>query len=165
MAYLLDANVFIKAKNDEYAFELCPGFWTWLDRANAAGIVFSIDAVRDELLGRQDELTDWARSKGPEFFQPPDQELVSRLMVLSAWTRGADYTQGAKNEFLGSGADSYLVAHAMAHGHTVVTLEQVDQKKSRIKIPEAAIPHNVKCLRPYEMLRIEGARFVLEGPA
>lgn len=165
MAYLLDANVFIKAKNDEYGFELCPGFWAWLDQSNAAGIVFSIDAVRDELLGRGDELTDWARAKGADFFLRPDEDVVSNLQRLSAWARGADYTDGAKAEFLGSGADSYLLAHAMAHGHTVVTLEQVDQRKSRIKIPEAAIPHNVKCLRPYEMLRIERARFVLEEAA
>jgi uncharacterized protein DUF4411 len=33
MAYLLDTDVFIQAKNLHYAFDVCPGFWSWLDRA------------------------------------------------------------------------------------------------------------------------------------
>lgn len=27
MAYLLDANVFIQAKNRHYGFDFCPAFW------------------------------------------------------------------------------------------------------------------------------------------
>ncbi|HVW88415.1 MAG TPA: DUF4411 family protein [Gaiellaceae bacterium] len=34
MAYLLDANVFIQAKNLHYSFDFCPAFWDWLDRAH-----------------------------------------------------------------------------------------------------------------------------------
>ncbi len=30
MAYLLDANVFIQAKNLHYGFDFCPGFWAGL---------------------------------------------------------------------------------------------------------------------------------------
>ena len=30
MAYLLDANVFIQAKNLHYGFDFCPAFWDWL---------------------------------------------------------------------------------------------------------------------------------------
>ncbi len=29
--YLFDANVFIEAKNRYYAFDICPGFWEWMD--------------------------------------------------------------------------------------------------------------------------------------
>ena len=42
MAYLLDTNVFIEAKNRYYSFEVCPGFWDWIVAENAAGHVFSI---------------------------------------------------------------------------------------------------------------------------
>ena len=31
MAYLLDANVFIQAKNLQYGFDFCPAFWDWLE--------------------------------------------------------------------------------------------------------------------------------------
>ena len=49
MTYLLDANVFIAAKNLHYGFDFCPAFWDWLDAANRAEKVFSIEKVGDEL--------------------------------------------------------------------------------------------------------------------
>jgi hypothetical protein len=48
MAYLLDANVFIQAKNLHYGMDFCPAFWDWLLDANRKGKVFSIEAVGDE---------------------------------------------------------------------------------------------------------------------
>jgi len=36
VAYLLDSDVLIRAKNDHYGFDFCPGFWDWLEAANAA---------------------------------------------------------------------------------------------------------------------------------
>lgn len=71
MTYLLDANIFIQAKNLHYGFDFCPAFWDWLEHENAA-----------------------------------------------------------------------------------------DGRK-KIKIPNACIGLNVKCMSPYEMLRTEKARFVL----
>jgi hypothetical protein len=37
MAYLLDANVFIQAKNLHYGMDFCPAFWDWLLDANRKG--------------------------------------------------------------------------------------------------------------------------------
>lgn len=58
MAYVLDSNVFIEAKNRYYAFDICPGFWDWLHAAHESGQVFSIEAVKQELTSRDDELTE-----------------------------------------------------------------------------------------------------------
>ena len=71
MAYLLDSNVFIQAKNLYYGMDFCPAFWEWLVNANQAGSVLSTQKVRDELLAGDDELADWARQRGEEFFLPP----------------------------------------------------------------------------------------------
>jgi len=60
MAYLLDANVFIQAKNLHYGFDFCPAFWEWLTTNNAAGRVFSIAKVGDEIEAGDDELSEWA---------------------------------------------------------------------------------------------------------
>jgi hypothetical protein len=49
MAYLLDTNVFITAKQRYYGFQLCPGFWDWLIDANGRGLVFSHQQVLSEL--------------------------------------------------------------------------------------------------------------------
>jgi hypothetical protein len=49
MAYLLDANVFIEAKNRYYGLDFCPAFWEWLIVSNTSGLVFSIEKVADEI--------------------------------------------------------------------------------------------------------------------
>lgn len=60
MAYLLDADVFIRAKRLHYGFDFCPAFWAWLIEKNAAGQVFSIEKVGDEVMAIEDELSEWA---------------------------------------------------------------------------------------------------------
>ena len=48
MACLLDANVFIQAKNLHYGFDFCPAFWDWLDESHRRRRAFGIEEVRDE---------------------------------------------------------------------------------------------------------------------
>ena len=160
MSYLLDANVFIQAKNLHYGLDFCPAFWDWLIEANAAFTVFSIEKVGDEIVAGADELSTWAAARGPAFFLKPDAALLPALGSVSAWATGQGYQPAAVSTFL-QVADYYLVAHALAHGHTVVTHEKAEQSVKRIKIPNACISVGVKCMTPYEMLRLERARFVL----
>ncbi len=163
MIYLLDANVFIQAKNLHYGFDFCPAFWSWLEGANADGRVHSIEKVRDEILAGDDELTDWAKQRGDAFFLKPDQPIVPSLAVVSTWAQGAGYEPAAVNTFLQVG-DYYLVAHAHAHQLVVVTHEVAANSTKKIKIPNPCIALDVKCMTPYEMLRVERARFIL-GPS
>ena len=58
-------------------------------------------------------------------------------------------------------ADYYLVAQALSGNHTVVTHEVPSASKRKIKIPDACIGLGIKCMSPYETLRMERARFVL----
>ena len=71
MAYLLDANVFIQAKNLHYGFDFCPAFWDWLDEANRRRKVFSIERVLDELLAGDDKLSQWADERSSTFSYHP----------------------------------------------------------------------------------------------
>lgn len=162
MAYLLDADVFIRAKNDHYSFDMVPAFWDWLDRANQRGLVHSVKRIREELLAGDDELTEWAKVRHDEFFLQPDDDTVTALAVVSTWATGEErFTQGAVATFLGS-ADLYLVAHAVAHGDTVVTHEKpAPLAEKGIKIPDACQGVGVPFVSPFEMLGAENARFVL----
>jgi len=163
MAYLLDTNIFIQAKNDYYGFDLCPGFWDWLKQQNEAGEVFSIGPVQAELAAGQDELAAWARAQGTQFFLPFDQDATLAMGEVSQWAQGTDYLDAAKREFLDV-ADSLLVAYAKAHNHTVVTHEVFNPTqpgKKKIKIPAACHAFGVPHVRTFEMLRQEGASFVL----
>jgi hypothetical protein len=149
MAYLLDANVFIQAKNLHYGLDFCPAFWEWLIANNAGRTVFSIEKVGDEIAAGGDELSDWAAQRGDGFFLKPDAALLPVLGTVSAWANGQNYEPAAVNTFL-QVADYYLVAHALAHRHTVVTHEIASA---------ACIGLNIKFMTPYEMLRRERARF------
>ncbi len=75
-AYLIDSNVFIQAKNLHYGFDFCPAFWNWLVEQNDAGTVASIDKVADELQAGDDELAEWAATRGNKFFLPPDDAVL-----------------------------------------------------------------------------------------
>lgn len=164
MAYLLDANIFIQAKNLHYGFDFCPAFWEWVDAGCAAGTVLSIERVGDELVGGGDELATWAQQRIDSFFVKPDAAVVQSLQATSAWANGAGYEPAAVNTFL-QVADYYLVAQAHAHNHVVVTHEIAANSTKRIKIPNACIDLGVKCMTPFAMLRAEKARFVLRSSA
>lgn len=161
MAYLLDANVFIQAKNLHYGFDFCPAFWDWIEQENAGGRVLSIDRVRDELIGGDDELAAWAAARAG-FFVEAEPAIIPSLQAVSRWANGASYEPAAVATFL-QVADYYLVASALAREHVVVTHEVVAHSTKKIKIPNACIALGVGCITPYEMLRRERARFVL-GP-
>lgn len=160
MAYLLDANVFIQAKNLHYGLDFCPAFWAWLIEGNGNGIVFSIEKVEDEIAAGADELSQWAAGRGTGFFLPPDSAVVPAFGTVSAWVNADGYEPAAVSTFL-QDADYFLVAHALAHGHIVVTHEVAAATTKKVKIPNACIGVGVKCMTPFEMLRRERARFVL----
>jgi hypothetical protein len=164
MSYLLDADVFIRAKNLHYGFDFCPAFWEWLVQENGTGRVSSIEKVGDEVLAVADELSEWAKKRGPRFFRPPDQSTFPALAAVATWANGQQYEPAAVSTFLQAG-DYYLVAQALAGKHTVVTHEVPSASTKKIKIPDACIGLGVKCMTPYEMLRVERARFVLGAPA
>lgn len=161
--YLLDANIFIQAKNLHYGFDFCPAFWEWLVKQNGAGKVASIEKVADELYAGEDELSDWASAQGDGFFLPPDDAVLPALRTVSNWASGQDYEPAAVATFL-QVADYWLVAQALAHEYTIVTHEVPADTTRKIKIPNACIGLGLRCASPYEMLRRERARFVL-GPA
>ena len=162
MSYLLDSDVFIQAKNLHYGLDFCPAFWDWLIATNTAGLVFSTEKVGDEIDAGADELATWAAARGDGFFLKPDAAILPALATVSSWATGQNYEPAAVSTFL-QVADFYLVAHALAHGHVVVTHEVAAASTKKIKIPNACIGVGVKCMSPFEMLRHERARFVL-GP-
>lgn len=160
--YLLDTNVFIEAKNRYYAFDLAPGFWDWLEADSSAGIIGSIDEVRDELAAGADDLAEWIRTR-PHMFASADAATAVKLGELAQWASNGQFTQAAVDEFLNV-ADYYLIAHAAAHGHTVVTHEgfQANARK-RILIPNACSAFGVPYCTTFTMLRSRSVRLNLDS--
>jgi len=158
--YLLDANVLITAKNLYYGFDLCPGFWDWLDAAHERESVGSIEQVCDELTEGTDPLSDWAGARRGGFFMESEPALLPALGKVSQWASGAGYRRSAVDEFFRV-ADYQLVATALAFDHTLVSLEVASATKKRVKIPDVCLALGIKHVSPFVMLSRERARFVL----
>lgn len=150
----------MSAKNLHYGLDFCPAFWQWLVDGGAKGSVLSIDKVADEIAAGSDDLTEWAKSQGKGLFRATDANVAEQFGKVSVWTTSQQYEPAAISTFL-QVADFYLIAHALAGGHTVVTHEKPANSFRRIKIPDVCVGLGVSFMTPYQMLRIEKARFVL----
>lgn len=163
MAYLLDSNTLIQAKNEYYAFDLCPGFWDWIDREFAASNLFSIERVKTELQDGNDDLAQWAKVRPSGFFLPDDAASLGEMRTVSTWVQSQNFRPDAKRDFL-AGADPFLIAYARAHGHTVVTHEvYIPGQLRKVKIPAVCQGLNVPYERTFQVLRNRQAAFVLQG--
>ena len=155
--YLLDASSMIEAKQRYYRFGLPPGRWYWarLLEANEAGLVASAHHMKSELLAGADELSEWAKARGPEFWLPENDGTVTAMRDLARWAQNrvtaGEITQGAATTF-GSG-DIYLVATAAAGNHTVVTAEvPAPLAKTKLKMPDACAAFRVPWTDQFTML-------------
>jgi predicted nucleic acid-binding protein len=166
MGYVIDTSVLIDAKDDYYAFDLCPGFWEWLQLEAAAGEVVTIEMVRHELMGHVDELSAWAKRQNRDSFKAEDAACAEALKRVSEWVQAASFKDSAKREFLAD-TDPHVIAYALAHGHTVVSHEihnagNANQRK-KVKVPTVCLGLDVKCEFMFPWLLARGARFVLEA--
>lgn len=100
--YLLDANVFIQAKNQYYTFEICPGFWESLVLENKKNTISSIDRVKTEIDKGNDELKDWANDAALKalFKKADDKAVVDWFAKIMNFVQNEpQYTPGAKADF------------------------------------------------------------------
>ena len=79
--YLLDANVFIQAKNLHYGLDFCPAFWEWMIAQNGVGKLASVEKVGDELQGHADQLSVWADARASPSFCHPTIPYSRRLAL------------------------------------------------------------------------------------
>jgi hypothetical protein len=164
MAYLIDSDIFIAAKNLHYGMDFCPAFWEWLIVANESGKLLSIEAVRDDLTDGDDDLAKWAKVRDDRFFVSPVERDIAALGQVTRWINDHQaYTSTAKQTFLNC-SDYFVVAQALASSHTVITHEKPENSVKRIKIPNVCVALNVKYMTCWQMLRTERARFVLQQP-
>ena len=164
MRYLLDANVFMAANNLHYGLDFCPAWLLSISQSQNAGQVFSIDKVKDEIESGDDELTEWARAQDAQFFLKPGADIFPAMGHVTNWVNDNGYTPDAKNTFF-QVADYWLIAHALTGDFVVVTHERPADTPNKVKIPNVCVGVGLKVMTPFEMLRHERARFILERSA
>lgn len=160
--YLLDANIFIEAKNRYYGFDFCPAFWDWILRAHKQGKVFSVDKVKWEIDAIDDELKQWASQIDSNFFLPATEAFIEHLGKVEDWITREGFEPSARQVFMEK-ADPYLIGYALSQNATIVTHEISTDSKKKIKIPSMCADLGIKSINTFELLRKERARFVISG--
>ena len=152
--YCLDSNAFIEGKKGPYGFDIAPRFWELIDELTDSGQISCSAQVYDELLEGQDDLEGWARDRRSQgLFVEPDAEVQEAYRDVVAHVVQRYPDNQARRRFLNR-ADPWVIAHAIAKGCTVVTLEMRDPEISQqVKIPNVCDQLNVSSINTYQMLR------------
>ena len=118
--YWLDASIFIQPKNGAYAFDIAPGFWAFIYQKVMENRLSSTVLVYEELVTSDDELADWAKARRDlALFIEPDEAVQAAFRQIAGYVV-ENYAANQASEFL-SGADAWIIAHAITHGGKVVT--------------------------------------------
>jgi hypothetical protein len=161
--FVLDSNFFIQAYQSHYPLDVVPSFWLKVKALAERGVIKSIDKVKEELYLNNDKLTNWCKDHLPSDFFKPTDSVINQYITVTLWanSRSNHYNTAALAEFLDSDeADAWLVAYSLANGSKIVTHETSEpNRKSKIKIPDACLPHGISCVNTIEMFRLIGESF------
>ena len=156
-SYWLDSNVFIEGFKGPYAFDIAPRFWDLIDEMIHSGRLSCPVRVYDELQDVQDELARWIQERRQSglFVEPnPVVQEIFKAIAADVMQRYPD--NQARRRFLDR-ADPWIIAHAIANGGSVVTLEVIVSGTSQqVKIPNVCSRLNVRFINTYDMLREAG---------
>jgi hypothetical protein len=164
--YWLDTNVFIQAKNGPYKFRVFGVSWAFLHEQIEAGLIRCPRMVYQEIVNNEqprDELANWIKTRRQSgLFVDPNAEVQKAMKTVADHVIG-NYEQQHAGHFL-SGADPWLIAHAIHSEGVVVTHESARRPQAKAaRIPDVCDAFKVPCIDMYEMLDRLGANFKASG--
>ncbi len=155
--FVLDANVFISAKNSYYAFDIVPAFWKGLISFSSDGRVRSIDRIKKQLEDGNDELADWIKggNMGEAFVSSGTPEVVEAYEEIVNWVQSNSQFSPAAKAAFASDPDGWLVAYVKASPECVLVTQEVfnGQIKWKVPIPNICKALGIRYLDTFGMLR------------
>ena len=153
--FVLDANVFIGAHRRYYALDLCPGFWECLIHYCEESRLWSIDRVRDEILVKPDQLSEWVKQAPQNLFVSTAEESVIHAFVeMNEWVQENSRFQPQAIEEFARVADGWLAAYAKVNNAVVVTHEVFRRDRDdKVPLPNVCKQFGVKYCNTFAMLR------------
>ena len=153
MLYLLDANVFITAKNTYYPIDRVPEFWEWLIYQGEQGNIKIVQEVYDEIHGGDDDLSLWAKEDDVVNALVLDEEVdVDLVREVTEQGYASDLTDDEVEKL---GRDPFLIAYALVdiENRTVVTTEVSKPSKQRAnrRVPDVCNNFSVKCFDTFKL--------------
>ena len=159
MSDWLDADSLITPSRGPYRFATLPGFWAYIEQKAIEQVIASPVFVLTELTGSGDELENWAKRLQNTLFKEPMQIVQeSYRRVVESVNSDGRYASHHVRHFL-SGADPWLIAHAMTEGGRIITFEKSEPNSTRPKIPDVGNEFGVSCINIYDLLTELGGAF------
>jgi hypothetical protein len=160
--YWLDTNVFIQAKNGPYKFKVFGVFWAFLHEQIDARTIRCPRMVYQEIVNNEEHLDDlatWIKARRQSgLFVDANADVQKAMTIVADYVMG-NYDQQHAGLFL-SGADPWLIAHAMHSKGIVVTHESAKRPQAKtVRIPDVCDAFKLPCVDTYEMLDRLGADF------
>ena len=164
--YWLDTNVFIQAKNGPYKFRVFGVFWAFLHEQVGAGTIRCPKMVYQEIVNNEeplDDLATWIKARRQSgLFVEANADVQKAMNVVADYVM-EKYEQQHAGHFL-SGADPWLIAHAIQSKGVVVTHESTKHPQAKAaRIPDVCDALNVPCIDTYELLERLKADFKPSG--
>lgn len=158
--FVIDAGVFIQAKQTYYAFDIAPRFWQHLIESYQAGDIESIDRVQRELLRGRDDLAQWAENDFDDAFKSTNRDdVIAVYGQVMNWVRSQSRFSRAEIAKFARGADGWLIAYSKVTAGTLVTHEGAEPTSDRVKIPDVCQQFGVIHASPFKMIRDLGVRW------
>jgi rRNA-processing protein FCF1 len=157
--YWIDSCVFIDSANGPYTFARAPGYWLFIDKGLKEKSICTSEMVYRELVGFGDELSKWIKHRKQFGLCIPLDKAVQEQMtkVADHVATCGRYDASNISDFL-SGADPWIIAHAITNGGTVVTNEsRLQPNAKKVRIPDICAHFKVRCISGYQMLDECGA--------
>ena len=161
ITYCLDSNVYIQSHRFEYAYDIVPGFWNWLDHLIDEHRIISPSFVYKELTDNKadDFLSQWVKDrKSSGLFLDPNSESQIRFSEIADYVTSSYDTKNS--EIFLQKADAWVISYAAVHNFIVVTQEApVGLGAKKVKIPNICQVFGVNYIDTYTFLRRTGAEF------
>lgn len=164
VAYLMDANSFIKPANQYYRHNNFPSYWSWLE-GHINDDIFITSNILAELNSLEDELSEWISGiPNLQCANPArDQMAILKYAEVMQFLNESDYYTDVSMRLWadGSKADPWIIAYASAHNLIVVTEEKSNLRgiinsgnptKKEPKIPDICEAMEIACITLDEML-------------
>lgn len=151
MTYWLDSNVLIQCANKIYKFHRYPEFWNFLTVKFEAQDIRSSEFVYRELVRGTDYLATWCKSRKETGLNTLASDDVQRCygLITDLVENEPKHERHHKTEFY-SGADCWLIAHAIADNGTIVTHE-TEREFGKIKVNSVCAKMNVRWIDVYRL--------------
>ena len=164
--YILDANVFIQAYKEYYAFEIAPGFWNSLITYSKKGILKILDKVYNEIIyhykekEEQDELQKWIQKNFVESILSSNEiDIIKNFRRLQLYVMESNkFSSPAKREFANvKVADGWLIAYAMSYEGITIVTEEKHRKDvgtlGKVPIPNICNEFEINWMDTFDMLK------------